>query len=151
MAFLFAFVVLPLKRICPDAVGDPTHCNRNCSKRKLYLIPTSRRVGPNGRRLPVAIAFEASPDLHGRFKCCPCSSLALTATAPVRSLVHAWPYSAPLQPLLPLPFPAPPLLVIFCAHLTFHRSLSCPISHFPPHIPICFPDCVVPILAHLLP
>jgi hypothetical protein len=66
------------------------------------------------------------------------SSAALTATAPVRSLVHAWPCSAPLQPLLPLPFPAPPLLVIFCAHLTFHHSLSCPISYFPPGFPYAF-------------
>jgi hypothetical protein len=58
------------------------------------------------------------------------SSAGLTATAPVRSLVHAWPCSAPLQPLVPVPFPTPPLLVIFCAHLTFHHSLSCPISYF---------------------
>jgi hypothetical protein len=56
----------------------------------------------------------------------------------VRSLVHAWPCSARLQPLLPLPFPAPPLLVIFCAHLTFHHSLSCPISYFPPGFPYAF-------------
>jgi hypothetical protein len=56
----------------------------------------------------------------------------------VRSLVHAWPCSAPLQPLLPLPFPAPPLLVIFCAHLTFHHTLSCPISYFPPGFPYAF-------------
>jgi hypothetical protein len=67
------------------------------------------------------------------------SSAALTATAPVRSLVHARrPCSAPLQPLLPLPFPAPPLLVIFCAHLTFHHSLSCPIPYFPPGFPYAF-------------
>jgi hypothetical protein len=66
------------------------------------------------------------------------SSAALTATAPVRSLVHAWPCSAPLQPLLPVPFPTPPLLVIFCAHLTFHHSLSCPISYFPPGFPYAF-------------
>jgi hypothetical protein len=66
------------------------------------------------------------------------SSAALRATAPVRSLVHAWPCSAPLQPLLPLPFPAPPLLVIFCAHLTFHHSLSCTISYFPPRFPYVF-------------
>jgi hypothetical protein len=56
-------------------------------------------------------------------------------TAPVRSLVHVWPCSAPLQPLLPLPFPASSLLVIFCAQLTFHHSLFCPISHFPPRFP----------------
>jgi hypothetical protein len=66
------------------------------------------------------------------------SSAALTATAPARSLVHAWPCSAPLQPLLPLPSPAPSLLDIFCAHLTFHHSLSCPISHFPPRFPYAF-------------
>jgi hypothetical protein len=66
------------------------------------------------------------------------SSAALRATAPVRSLGHAWPCSAPLQPLLPLPFPAPPLLVIVCAHFTFHHSLSCPISHFPPRFPYAF-------------
>jgi hypothetical protein len=78
-----------------------------------------------------------------RLTCTANSSAALTATAPVHSVEHAWPCSAPLQPLLPLPFPAPPLLVIFCAHPT---SLA-----FLPQIPICFPDCVVPILAHLLP
>jgi hypothetical protein len=72
------------------------------------------------------------------------SSAALTATAPVRSLVHAWPCSAPLQPLLPLPFPAPPLLVNFCAHLTFHHSLSCPISYFPPRFPYAFLTALCP-------
>jgi hypothetical protein len=72
------------------------------------------------------------------------SSAALTATAPVRSLVHAWPCSAPLQPLLPLPFPAPPLLVIFCAHLSFHHSLYCPISHFPPRFPYAFLTALCP-------
>jgi hypothetical protein len=67
------------------------------------------------------------------------SSAALRTTAPVRSLVHAsWPCSAPPRPLMPLPFPAPPLLVIFCAHLTFHHSLSCPISNFPPKFPHAF-------------
>jgi hypothetical protein len=72
------------------------------------------------------------------------SSAALTATAPVRSLLHAWPCSAPPRPLLPLPFPAPPLLVIFCAHLTFHHSLSCPISHFPPRFPHAFLTALCP-------
>jgi hypothetical protein len=48
------------------------------------------------------------------------SSAALTGTA--------------LQPSLP--FPATPL-VTFCAHLPL-----------PPQISMCFPDCVVPILAH---
>jgi hypothetical protein len=59
-------------------------------------------------------------------------SAALKATATLRSLVHVWSRSTPLQPLLPLPFPVPPLLVNFCAHLTFHHSLASPISHFPP-------------------
>jgi hypothetical protein len=72
------------------------------------------------------------------------SSAALRATAPVRSLVHAWPCSAPLQPLLPLPFPAPPVLVIFCAHLTFHHSLSGPITHFPPTFPYAFLTALCP-------
>jgi hypothetical protein len=72
------------------------------------------------------------------------SSAALTATAPVRFLVHTWPCSAPPRPLLPLPFPAPPLLIIFCAHLTFHHSLSCPISHFPPRFPHAFLTALCP-------
>jgi hypothetical protein len=63
----------------------------------------------------------------------------------VRSLVHAWSCSAPLQPLLPLPFPAPPLLVIFCAHLTFRQPLSCPISHFPPRLPYAFKTALCPL------
>jgi hypothetical protein len=79
-----------------------------------------------------ACLFASSP----RPSCTADSSAALRATAPVRSLVHAWPCYAPLQPLLPLPVPAPPLLVIFCAHLSLHHSLSCPISHFPPRFPI---------------
>jgi hypothetical protein len=73
-----------------------------------------------------------------RPSCTADSSAALTATAPVPSLVHAWPCSSPLQPLPTLPFPAPPLLVIFCAHLTFHHSLSCLISYFPPGFPYAF-------------
>jgi hypothetical protein len=74
------------------------------------------------------------------------SSATLRATTPVRSLVHVWPCSAPLQPLLPLPFPAPPLLFIFCAllDLTFHHSLSCPISHFPPKFPFAFLTALCP-------
>jgi hypothetical protein len=60
-----------------------------------------------------------------------------------RSLVHAWPCSAPLQPAL-RPFPATPLLVIFCAHLTFHHTLSWPISHFPPRFPYAFPTALCP-------
>jgi hypothetical protein len=79
-----------------------------------------------------------------RPSCTADSSAALRATAPVRSLVHAWPSSAPLQPLLPPPFPAPPLPVIFCAHLTFQHSLSCPISHFPPRFPYAFLAVVCP-------
>jgi hypothetical protein len=82
--------------------------------------------------------------LSPRPSCTADSSAALRATAPVRSLVHAWPCSAPLQPLLPLPFPAPPLLVIFCAHLTFHHSISCPISHFPPRFPSAFLTALCP-------
>jgi hypothetical protein len=72
------------------------------------------------------------------------SAAPLTATAPVCSLVHAWSCSASVQPLLPLPFPAPPLLVIFCAHPTFHHSLSCPISHFPPRFPYAFLTALCP-------
>jgi hypothetical protein len=82
----------------------------------------------------LAISACLLPSLP-RPTCTADSSAALTATAPVRCLVHAWPCSAPLQPLLPVPFPTPPLLVIFCAHLTFHYSLSCPISYFPPGFP----------------
>jgi hypothetical protein len=73
------------------------------------------------------------------------SSAALTATAPMQSLVYVWPCSAPLQPFLRLPFPATPLLVMFCAHLTFHHSLSCPISHFPPRFPNAFQAALCPI------
>jgi hypothetical protein len=85
-----------------------------------------------------ACLFTLSPCLS----CTADSSAALKATAPVRSLVHVWPCSAPLQPLLPLPFPASPLLVILCAHLTFNYSLSCPMSHFCPR----FPNALLPAL-----
>jgi hypothetical protein len=96
----------------------------------MQRTPTIRRVGHFG--LPVR--FVASPEVHGRFKC-----------TPVRSLVHVWPCSAPLQPSLRLPFPATPdPLVIFCAHLTFHHSLSCPISHFPPRFPYAFLTALCP-------
>jgi hypothetical protein len=81
-----------------------------------------RRVG----HFCLPVAFVASPDLHGRFKCCPdshstsaflsaclamfCTSTTFTATA----------------------FPSPPDLVIFCAHLTFHHSFfSAPSPTFP--------------------
>jgi hypothetical protein len=87
-----------------------------------------------------ACLFTSSP----RPSCTADSSAALRATAPVRSLVQVWPCSAPLQPFLPLPFPALPLLVPFCAHLPFHHSLSCPISHFPPRFPYAFLTALVP-------
>jgi hypothetical protein len=61
----------------------------------------------------------------------------------VQSLVHAWPCFAPLQPLLPLPFPASPL-VIFCDHLIFRHSLSCPVSHFPLRFPYAFLTALCP-------
>jgi hypothetical protein len=80
-----------------------------------------------------ACLFTSSP----RPSCTADSSAALSATAPVRSLVHAWPFSAPLQPSLRLPFAATPLF-IFCADLTFHHSIACPISHSPPKFPYAF-------------
>jgi hypothetical protein len=58
--------------------------------------------------------------------------------------------SAPLQPLLPLPFLTSPA----CHFLRTSRIPSLallPHLSLPPQIPICFPDCVVPTLAHLLP
>jgi hypothetical protein len=56
------------------------------------------------------------------------SSATLRATAPVRSLVHVWPCSAPLQPLLRLPFPA---TLEFPSHSGIHSlSFSVHISHF---------------------
>jgi hypothetical protein len=97
-------------------------------------IPTCRRVG----------LFTLSP----RPSCTADSRAALRATAPVWSLVHAWPCFSPLQPLLRLPFLATPIRVIFCVHLTFHHSLSRPISHFPPRFPCAFLTAFLPILAH---
>jgi hypothetical protein len=87
-----------------------------------------------------ACLFTSSP----RPSCTADKSAALRATASVRSIVHVWPCSAPLQPVLRLPFPYTPLLVIVCAHLTFHHSLSCPISHFPPRFPYAFLTALCP-------
>jgi hypothetical protein len=69
------------------------------------------------------------------------SSAALRAIAPVQSLVYAWPCYAPLQPLLPLPFPAPNPSN---AHLAFHHSLSCSMAHFPPRFPYAFLTALCP-------
>jgi hypothetical protein len=91
----------------------------------------------------VGLAISACP--FTRPSCTADSSAALRDTAPcapVQSSVHVWPFS--LQPLLPLPFPAPPLLDIFCAHFTFHHSLSCPISNFPPRFPNAFLTALCP-------
>jgi hypothetical protein len=64
----------------------------------------------------------------------------------VRSLAHVWPCSAPLQPFTVTAFPSPSLsLKHFCAHLTFHHSLSCPISHFPPRFPHDFLTALCPL------
>jgi hypothetical protein len=102
----------------------------------LYRNLTFDRVSHFG--LPVR--FVASPGLHRRFKCCPeshsnCAILIISTCLAIL---------APLQRLLPLPFPAPPLLVIFCAHLTFHHLLSCPISHLPLRFPYAFLNALCP-------
>jgi hypothetical protein len=84
---------------------------------------------------PAELRSSSTPEL----------SAALTASALVRFLLQVWSCSAPLQPSLRLPFPATPLLLIFCAHLTLHRSLSCSISHFPPEFPSTFMTALCPI------
>jgi hypothetical protein len=85
---------------------------------------------------------NAAIDVHGitgpRPTCTADSSAALTATAPVHSLVHAWPCSAPLQPLLPLPFPAPPCHFLCTSRIPSLAFL--PHLFLPTRIPICFPD-----------
>jgi hypothetical protein len=68
------------------------------------------------------------------------SSAAMTATAPVRSLVHVWPCSTPLQSSLRLPFEipshSPPCQFLCKSHIS---SLAClPHLPLPPNIPICF-------------
>jgi hypothetical protein len=84
---------------------------------------------------PAELRSSSTPEL----------SAALTASALVRFLLQVWQCSAPLQPSLRLPFPTTPLLVIFCAHLTMHRSLSCSISHFPRKFPSTFLTALCPI------
>jgi hypothetical protein len=46
--------------------------------------------------------------------------------------------------VLPVSNNSPSLPSYFCAHLTFHHSLSCPISHFPPRFPYAFPTALCP-------
>jgi hypothetical protein len=98
------------------------------------------RVGHFG--LPVH--FVARLELHGRFKCCPDSHrisailstcLAMFCT-PATFTASAFPSYSPCH--------------FLC---TSHLSSLAFLSHlpFPSQIFVCFPDCVVPILAHLLP
>jgi hypothetical protein len=94
-------------------------------------IPTCRKIGYFG----VPVHFVALPELHGFFKGCPDSHMYMyTAPVLVVSLGHVWPHGMhtyvldlPLQPLLRLPFTATlimMILVIFCARLTFHVTIS---------------------------
>jgi hypothetical protein len=56
----------------------------------------------------------------------------------VRSLIHVWPFSAPLQPLLRMPFPATPLIIFLC---TSHMSSLAFLPHLPlptPRFPYAF-------------
>jgi hypothetical protein len=89
-------------------------------------------------RFGLPFAYVALPELHSRFECCPeshstgaflstclamfCTSATFTATA----------------------FPSPSPACHFCAHLTFHHSPSCPISHFPPRFPYAFLTALYP-------
>jgi hypothetical protein len=74
----------------------------------------------------LACLFTSSP----RPSCMAGSSAALRATAPVRSLVHAWPCSVSLRPFPAFPSPSPPCHFLCTPHIL---SLpSCPIFAFPP-------------------
>jgi hypothetical protein len=103
-------------------------------------VPTFRtpRVGHFKFCLPVA--FVASPDLHGRFKCGPASH-SIGAFLVISTCLAMFCTSATFTATA-FPSPSPPCH--FCAHLTFKHSLSFPISHFPPRFPHAFLPALCP-------
>jgi hypothetical protein len=104
------------------------------------VVPTFRSVGHFG--LPVH--FVASPELHGRFKCCPESH----STSTILSTYLAMFCTSATFTATAFPSPSPPCHFLCTSHipsLTFLPHLL-----LPPQIPICFPDCFVPILAQLM-
>jgi hypothetical protein len=130
-------------RRCAVSAGSPVRTGA-------MQIPTFRQVG----HVSLPVHFVDSPTLHGRFKCCPdshstsvilrrclamfCTSATFTATAfPSHCLSQPLPYS----------FLCPSHI------LSSHISELAFLPHLPlyPLIPVCSPDWVVPILAHLLP
>jgi hypothetical protein len=104
------------------------------------VVPTFRSVGHFG--LPVH--FVASPELHGRFKCCPDSR----STSTILSTYLAMFCTSATFTATAFPSPSPPCHFLCTSHIPSLTFL--PYLLLPPQIPICFPDCFVPILAHLL-
>jgi hypothetical protein len=119
-------------------------CSRRDLAHALQNAESSRQAFLNALKLLTVLAISGNRQLNIVSRRTADSSAALRATAPVRSLPgHA--EHQPLQPLLPLPFPAPPLLVIFFAHLTLMNIPSLPISHFPLRFPYAFLTVLCPL------
>jgi hypothetical protein len=113
--------------------------------RRITLPATSARLLPSSPR-------EASPDLHGRFKCCPDShSTSAFLSTCLAMLCTSATFEGSKFTATAFPSPSHP-----CHFLcTFHFPSLAFLPHLPlpPQISICNPDCLVPILkpylAHL--
>jgi hypothetical protein len=93
------------------------------------------------RHFCLPVAFVASPDLHGRFKCCPDSHS--TGTSAFLSTCLAMFCTSATFTATAFPSPSPPCHFLCTSHIPSLAFL--PHLLLPTRISICFPDWVVPI------
>jgi hypothetical protein len=112
------------------------HCHEPACSKSLHFV---------GLAILACLFTSSPPELHGRFKCCPDSN----STSAILSTRLAKCCTSAIFTATAFPSHSPPFRFLCTSHISSLAFL--PHLSFPPLIPICLPDYVVPISAHLLP